>query len=152
MEQHIQDLSDLPKFSLECSLFRSCTKIVMFYYESGQTLEHVAWRGCRTSRTGSNQKLTGWGPEPPALTDPALSRDRRVAFRDPFQLLLMHWVYEWQDWLGHGELSNALVVCESSWVVTHRVCGKELLQMYEMSLCICMSISKIWMTCSDRSN
>lgn len=35
----------------------------------------------------------------------------RVAFTDPFQLLLMHWVYEWLDQLCHREPSNALVVC-----------------------------------------
>ena len=74
MEQHIEGISDLPKFSLECSLFRACAKILVFYHGGGQTLEQVAQRGRGTSSLGGHQNLTGRGPEQPALTGPALSR------------------------------------------------------------------------------
>lgn len=44
-----------------------------FYCVGAQTLEHVAHRCCGVSTLGDVQNLTGHGPGPPALGDPALS-------------------------------------------------------------------------------
>lgn len=90
MEQHIEDISDLPKFSLECLLFRARAKILIFYYEDGQTLEQVAQRDCGTSSLGGRQNLTGRGPEQPALNGPALSRVGLGGLQRPLPTYLMH--------------------------------------------------------------